>query len=62
VIDKVMLKDTVDHKFTTAQDVAEAALFLASFNSNALTGQSLEPTLNIGQPTRLTPYRKSLVR
>ncbi|MGC2460191.1 MAG: 3-hydroxybutyrate dehydrogenase [Steroidobacteraceae bacterium] len=41
VIREVMLKDTVDGEFTTAQDVAEAALFFASFDSNALTGQSL---------------------
>ncbi len=41
VIRKVMLKDTVDGEFTTTQDVAEAALFFASFGSNALTGQSL---------------------
>jgi 3-hydroxybutyrate dehydrogenase len=41
VIDKVMLKDTVDHEFTTVDDVAQAALFFASFASNALTGQSL---------------------
>lgn len=41
VIDNVMLKDTVDGKFTTVEDVAEAAVFLASFGSNALTGQSL---------------------
>ena len=41
VFDKVMLKDTVDHEFTTVEDVAETALFLASFNSNALTGQSI---------------------
>ena len=41
VIDNVMLKNTVDHKFTTVEDVAEAALFFASFNSNALTGQSI---------------------
>jgi 3-hydroxybutyrate dehydrogenase len=41
VIDKIMLKDTVDHEFTTVDDVAEAALFFATFNSNALTGQSL---------------------
>ena len=41
VIDNVMLKDTVDPKFTTVEDVAEAALFFASFNSNALTGQSI---------------------
>ena len=41
VISKVMLKDTVDNEFTTVEDVAEAALFFASFNSNALTGQSL---------------------
>jgi 3-hydroxybutyrate dehydrogenase len=36
-----MLKDTVDGEFTTLQDVAQTALFLASFPSNALTGQSL---------------------
>jgi len=41
VIKDVMLKDTVDWEFTTVRDVAEAALFLASFGSNALTGQSL---------------------
>jgi 3-hydroxybutyrate dehydrogenase len=41
VIKKVMLKDTVDGEFTTVQDVAAAALFFASFDSNALTGQSL---------------------
>jgi 3-hydroxybutyrate dehydrogenase len=41
VIKKVMLKDTVDGEFTTVADVAETALFFASFDSNALTGQSL---------------------
>jgi 3-hydroxybutyrate dehydrogenase len=41
VIDNVMLKDAVDHEFTTARDVAETTLFLASFNSKALTGQSI---------------------
>ena len=41
VIKDVMLKDTVDGEFTTVRDVAEAALFLVSFGSNALTGQSL---------------------
>ena len=41
VIKKVMLKETVDGEFTTVQDVAEVALLFASFNSNALTGQSL---------------------
>jgi 3-hydroxybutyrate dehydrogenase len=41
VIKKVMLKDTVDGEFTTVQDVAKTALFLASFESNALTGQSI---------------------
>jgi len=41
VIRDVMLKDTVDGKFTTAEDVAEVALFLAGFESNALTGQSV---------------------
>ena len=41
VIRNVMLKETVDGEFTTVEDVAEAALFLAGFGSNALTGQSL---------------------
>lgn len=41
VIKKVMLKETVDGKFTTVEDVADVALFFASFGSNALTGQSL---------------------
>lgn len=41
VVKNVMLKETVDGEFTTAQDVAEATLFFASFESNALTGQSL---------------------
>jgi 3-hydroxybutyrate dehydrogenase len=41
VIKNVMLKETVDGEFTTVEDVAEAALFFASFKSNALTGQSL---------------------
>jgi 3-hydroxybutyrate dehydrogenase len=41
VVKKVMLKETVDGEFTTVADIAETALFLASFPSNALTGQSL---------------------
>lgn len=41
VVKKVMLKETVDGQFTTTEDVAETALFLASFPSNALTGQSI---------------------
>lgn len=41
VVQKVMLKDTVDGEFTTTEDVASVALFFASFDSNALTGQSL---------------------
>ena len=41
VIKKVMLKETVDGEFTTVDDVAQTALFLAAFPSNALTGQSI---------------------
>lgn len=41
VIKKIMLKDTVDGEFTTAEDIAEAAVFFAAFPTNALTGQSL---------------------
>jgi len=41
VAETIMLPRTVDGEFTTVQDVAETALFFASFPSNALTGQSL---------------------
>jgi 3-hydroxybutyrate dehydrogenase len=41
VVRDVMLKDTVDYEFTTVEEVAAAAVFFASFQSNALTGQSL---------------------
>ena len=41
VIKNVMLKQTVDGEFTTIEDVAAATLFFASFESNALTGQSM---------------------
>ena len=41
VVKKVMLKETVDGEFTTVDDVAQTALFLASFGSNALSGQSV---------------------
>jgi 3-hydroxybutyrate dehydrogenase len=40
VIKNVMLKETVDGVFTTVEDVAQLALFLAAFPSAALTGQS----------------------
>ena len=41
VIKTVMLKDTVDGEFTTVDDVARVAVFLAGFPTNALTGQSI---------------------
>ncbi|SNS88347.1 3-hydroxybutyrate dehydrogenase [Sphingopyxis indica] len=41
VIKKVMLKETVDGEFTTVDDVARTAVFLAGFPTNALTGQSI---------------------
>jgi 3-hydroxybutyrate dehydrogenase len=41
VVRDVMLKDTVDGEFTTTADVAEVAVDLAAFRSNALTGQSV---------------------
>ena len=41
VVRNVMLKDTVDGEFTTVDDVADVALMLAAFETNALTGQSL---------------------
>ena len=41
VVKKVMLKETVDGEFTTVDDVARTAVFLAGFPTNALTGQSI---------------------
>jgi 3-hydroxybutyrate dehydrogenase len=41
VIKNIMLRETVDGEFTTLEDVAETAIFLASFPSNAMTGQSI---------------------
>jgi 3-hydroxybutyrate dehydrogenase len=41
VIKNIMLGETVDGEFTSRQDVAEVALWLASFPSNAMTGQSI---------------------
>ena len=41
VVKNIMLAGTVDHEFTTIDDVADVALFLAAFSTNALTGQSV---------------------
>jgi 3-hydroxybutyrate dehydrogenase len=41
VIKEVMLGQTVDKEFTTVEDVAEVALMLGAFKTNALTGQSI---------------------
>ncbi|MES2897799.1 MAG: 3-hydroxybutyrate dehydrogenase [Pseudomonadota bacterium] len=41
VIKTVMLKNTVDGEFTTVDDVARTAVFLAGFPTSALTGQSI---------------------
>ena len=41
VVKNIMLKDTVDGEFTTVDDVANVALMLAAFETNALTGQSI---------------------
>ncbi len=41
VVRDVMLRHTVDGEFTTTADVAEIAVFLAAFPSNALTGQAV---------------------
>jgi 3-hydroxybutyrate dehydrogenase len=41
VIKNVMLRETVSGEFTSIEDVAATAVFLASFPSNALTGQSI---------------------
>lgn len=44
VVERVMLGRTVDKEFTTLDDVADVAVFLAAFRSNALTGQSIVPS------------------
>jgi 3-hydroxybutyrate dehydrogenase len=42
LVDRLIpLKETIDGEFTTLEDIAETALFLAAFGSRALTGQSL---------------------
>jgi len=41
VVRKVMLKDAVDGQFTTTDEIAEAAVFLAGQGTLALTGQSI---------------------
>jgi 3-hydroxybutyrate dehydrogenase len=41
VIKKIFLANTADGEFTTLDDVSNLALFLAGFESNALTGQSM---------------------
>jgi 3-hydroxybutyrate dehydrogenase len=41
VVKNIMLGETVDGEFTSRQDVAEVALWLAAFPSNAMTGQSI---------------------
>src|SRR5580700_9271168 len=41
VVKTVMLRETVDGQFTTLDDVARIAVFLAEFPTNALTGQSI---------------------
>ena len=39
VVKEVMLGETVDQQFTMVGDVAEVALMLAAFKTNALTGE-----------------------
>lgn len=41
VIKNVMLKETIDGEFTTTEDVARTAIWLAAFPSLALSGQSV---------------------
>ncbi len=41
VVKNVMLKETVDGEFTTVADIANTVAFLANFDNNAITGQSI---------------------
>ena len=41
VVKEVMLGETVDKEFTMVEDIAEVALLLAAFKTNAMTGESI---------------------
>ncbi len=41
VVKNVMLKETVDGEFTTVADIANTVAFLAGFDNNSITGQSI---------------------
>jgi 3-hydroxybutyrate dehydrogenase len=41
VVRNVLLKDTIDGEFTTVEDIARTALFLAAFPTDAMSGQSV---------------------
>jgi 3-hydroxybutyrate dehydrogenase len=41
VVKEVMLGETVDKQFTMVEDIAEVALLLAAFKTNAMTGESI---------------------
>ena len=41
VVSDIMLVNTVDKEFTTVEDIAQLALFLAAFPTNVFTGQSI---------------------
>jgi len=41
VVEKVMLKDTLDKQFTSTDEIADTAVFLAEQTTLALTGQSI---------------------
>lgn len=60
VVKKVMLGETVDGAFTTVEDVAEVALFLAGFETNALTGQLL--TVSHGWHMGALPFASAINR
>lgn len=41
VVSDIMLVNTVDKEFTSVEDIAQLALFLAAFPTNVFTGQSI---------------------
>jgi 3-hydroxybutyrate dehydrogenase len=41
VVEKVMLKDTLDQQFTSMEEITATAVFLAEQETLALTGQSI---------------------
>ena len=59
VVKNVMLREKVDGELTTSADIAEVAVFLALFPSNALAGRASPATDRLGAGRRRARARPS---